>query len=67
VDASIDYLIHRVYKSPDTLLDARNLLGGREAQDFALPCGTPGPLPGRTRAAPALTPSNLAAALPECR
>jgi len=34
VDASLDYLMRRVYKSPDVLLDAPDLLGeqGTEAR-----------------------------------
>jgi hypothetical protein len=31
VDASLDYLISKAYKSPDVLLDARDLLGAQDA------------------------------------
>ena len=36
VDASLDYLISRARKSPDVLLDARDLLGERDAEARAL-------------------------------
>jgi hypothetical protein len=36
VDASLDYLISRAYKSPDVLLDARDLLGEQDAEAGAL-------------------------------
>ena len=36
VDASLDYLISRAYKSPDVLLDARDLLGEQDAEARAL-------------------------------
>jgi hypothetical protein len=36
VDASLDYLISRAYKSPDALLDARDLLGEQDAEAGAL-------------------------------
>jgi hypothetical protein len=36
VDASLDYLISRAYRSPDVLLDARNLLGEPDAEARAL-------------------------------
>jgi hypothetical protein len=32
VDASIDFLIRRARKSPDVLLDARDLLGEQDAE-----------------------------------
>jgi hypothetical protein len=35
-DASLDYLISRAYKSPDVLLDARDLLGAQDAEARAL-------------------------------
>jgi hypothetical protein len=36
VDAAIEYLIKRAYKSPDVLLDARDLLGAQDAEARAL-------------------------------
>jgi hypothetical protein len=36
VDASLDYLISRAHKSPDVLLDARDLLGEQDAEACAL-------------------------------
>jgi hypothetical protein len=36
MDASLDYLIGRAYKSPDVLLDARDSLGEQDAEARAL-------------------------------
>lgn len=36
VDGAIDYLIERAYKSPDRLLDARDLLGQQDLEARAL-------------------------------
>ena len=36
MDASLDYLNSRAYKSPDILLDARDLLGEQDAEARAL-------------------------------
>jgi hypothetical protein len=36
VDSAIDYLIDRAYKSPDRLLDARDLLGAQDQGTRAL-------------------------------
>jgi hypothetical protein len=36
VVASLDYLISRAYKSPDVLLDTRDLLGEQDAEARAL-------------------------------
>jgi hypothetical protein len=36
LNASLDYLISTAYKSPDILLDARDLLGEQDAEARAL-------------------------------
>jgi hypothetical protein len=36
VDSSLDYLVSRAYKSPDVLLDTRDLLGEQDAEARAL-------------------------------